>query len=170
MRVHGAPMTARVWPISHVRSWRFFAASVLILAALLFSSQLALAQFTQQGPKLVGTGAIGNSWAGRATTRAPGRRGSTRAAAVSGPSKAASWSVPVRLDNPSKALPSRCPPTATPPSWAGLATTTLARRGSTPGATAYGPSRAASWSARELSDKRPKAARSRFQATATPPS
>jgi Divergent InlB B-repeat domain len=29
------------------------------LAALLFSSQLALAQFTQQGPKLVGTGAVG---------------------------------------------------------------------------------------------------------------
>jgi hypothetical protein len=33
--------------------------SVLISATLLFSSQLALAQFTQQGPKLVGTGAVG---------------------------------------------------------------------------------------------------------------
>jgi hypothetical protein len=53
-------MTARVWPISFATSWRLFAASVLILATLLFSSQLALAQFTQQGPKLVGTGAVGD--------------------------------------------------------------------------------------------------------------
>ena len=53
-------MTARVWPISHVRSSRLFGASVLICAALLVSSQLALAQFTQQGPKLVGTGTVGN--------------------------------------------------------------------------------------------------------------
>jgi hypothetical protein len=52
-------MTTRVWPISHGRSSRLFGASVLISAALLFSSQLALAQFTQQGPKLVGTGAVG---------------------------------------------------------------------------------------------------------------
>jgi hypothetical protein len=52
-----APMSARVWPISFVRS--LFAAFVLIFATLLFSSQLALAQFTQQGPKLVGTGAVG---------------------------------------------------------------------------------------------------------------
>jgi hypothetical protein len=37
-------------------------ASVLLsFATLLFSSQLALAQFTQQGPKLVGTGAVGSS-------------------------------------------------------------------------------------------------------------
>ena len=36
-----------------------FRAFVLVSAALLFSSQLALAQFTQQGPKLVGTGAVG---------------------------------------------------------------------------------------------------------------
>jgi hypothetical protein len=50
-------MTARVWPIiSHVRSLRSFGASVLIFAAMVFSPQLALAQFTQQGPKLVGTG------------------------------------------------------------------------------------------------------------------
>src|SRR5580704_5712534 len=37
------------------------ASVLLIFAALLFSSQLALAQFTQQGPKLVGTGAVGNA-------------------------------------------------------------------------------------------------------------
>jgi hypothetical protein len=35
------------------------ASVLLIFTALLFSSQLALAQFTQQGPKLVGTGAVG---------------------------------------------------------------------------------------------------------------
>jgi hypothetical protein len=38
---------------------RLFGASILIFAALLFSPQSALAQFTQQGPKLVGTGAVG---------------------------------------------------------------------------------------------------------------
>jgi hypothetical protein len=46
-------MTAWAWPISPVRSSLFG-------AVLLFSSQLALAQFTQQGPKLVGTLAVGN--------------------------------------------------------------------------------------------------------------
>ena len=50
-------MTARVWPTS--RPSRLFGALVLITAALLFSSQLALAQFSQQGPKLVGTGTVG---------------------------------------------------------------------------------------------------------------
>jgi hypothetical protein len=53
-------MTSRGWPISHVRPSRSFRASILIFVALLFSSQLALAQFTQQGPKLVGTGHIAN--------------------------------------------------------------------------------------------------------------
>jgi hypothetical protein len=47
-----ASMVARVSP-------RLFGALVLISAALLFSSQLALAQFSQQGSKLVGTGAVG---------------------------------------------------------------------------------------------------------------
>ena len=47
-------MIAQVWPISTVRA----STLVLIFAALLFSSQLALAQFTQQGPKLVGSDAI----------------------------------------------------------------------------------------------------------------
>ena len=36
-------------------------AAGLIFACLLFSSSLTLAQFTQQGPKLVGTGAIGEA-------------------------------------------------------------------------------------------------------------
>jgi putative ABC transport system substrate-binding protein len=51
----GASMTVRVWPISH--GW-LFRASVLIFAALLFSPQLTLAQFTQQGPKLVSCAAL----------------------------------------------------------------------------------------------------------------
>jgi hypothetical protein len=53
-------------------SWKFsvrllkraawsIASSALISAALLFSSQMALAQFTQQGPELDGTGAVGNA-------------------------------------------------------------------------------------------------------------
>jgi hypothetical protein len=47
---------ARIWPSSEFsRLW----AAALISATLLFSSQLALAQFTQQWPKLVGTGAVG---------------------------------------------------------------------------------------------------------------
>jgi hypothetical protein len=54
-------MTARVWPFFRLRSSTIFGASVPIFAALLFSSQLALAQFTQQGSKLVGTGAVGQS-------------------------------------------------------------------------------------------------------------
>jgi antibiotic biosynthesis monooxygenase (ABM) superfamily enzyme len=52
---------AGVWRISQVRLWRLFGASVLISATLFFSSQLALAQFSQQGPKLVGTGAVGSA-------------------------------------------------------------------------------------------------------------
>jgi hypothetical protein len=43
---------AQVGPISYARV-------ALISAALLFSSPLALAQFSQQGPKLVGNGAVG---------------------------------------------------------------------------------------------------------------
>jgi hypothetical protein len=49
-------MTPRVWPIWYAGLFR---ALPLITATLLFSSQLALAQFTQDGPKLVGTGAVG---------------------------------------------------------------------------------------------------------------
>jgi lipocalin len=44
-----------MWPLSP----RLFRAPVLFSATLFFSSQMALAQFTQQGPKLVGTGAVG---------------------------------------------------------------------------------------------------------------
>jgi hypothetical protein len=56
-------MTARVWPISHLRLSRF-GASILIFAVLLFSLQLALGQFTQQGSKLVGRGAVGDAQQG----------------------------------------------------------------------------------------------------------
>ena len=75
--------------------------------------------WTQQGSKLVGTGAVGlaptkagpsrcpptatpPSSAGMATTAVPGRRGSSPAAAESGPSKAASWSAPERLEPPTR--------------------------------------------------------------------
>src|SRR5262249_43084032 len=58
-------MTARVRPTSHMRASRLFAASLLIFATLLFSSQQTLAQFSQQGPKLVGTGAVGNAAQGQ---------------------------------------------------------------------------------------------------------
>jgi Divergent InlB B-repeat domain/FG-GAP repeat len=57
-------MTARAWPISHLRASGLFGASVAIFAIILFSLQLALAQFTQQGVKLVGTGAVGNAQQG----------------------------------------------------------------------------------------------------------
>jgi hypothetical protein len=52
-------MAARVWPTSHAKSSRLFGASVLVSVGLLFSSQLALAKFTQQGPKLIGTDTVG---------------------------------------------------------------------------------------------------------------
>jgi hypothetical protein len=57
-------MTLRVWPISHVGWSRLFRTLALISATLLFSSQLALAQFIQQGPKLVGTGVVGPIYGG----------------------------------------------------------------------------------------------------------
>ena len=77
--------------------------------------------WTQQGSKLVGTGAVGHAGTrplrravrrrqhrhrgrGWPTTRAPGRRGSTPAAAASGPSRAPSWSAPARLEPPDKAV------------------------------------------------------------------
>jgi lipocalin len=77
-----------IWPLSP----RLFRASVLFSATLLFSSQMALAQFTQQGPKLVGTGAVGVTQQGfsvalsadgnTATVGGPGDSSSTGAAWV----------------------------------------------------------------------------------------
>jgi hypothetical protein len=57
-RGFAAPLGA-LESLSHVRPSRLFRPSILIAAALLCSSQLALAQFAQQGSKLVGTGASG---------------------------------------------------------------------------------------------------------------
>ena len=139
----------------------FFLAPGPVLGASQADLQPALVQFSQKGSKLVGTFAVGPgeqgwsvalsadgtppSWAGLPTTLTPGRRGSIAAAAVSGPSRAASWLALARLDPPSKASPSRCPLTATPPSWPGLSTTGApGRRGSTPSAMVSGPSRATS--------------------------
>ncbi len=82
-----------------------------------------------------------------------------------------SWSACSRPEQPNKVTPSRCPPTATPPSWAGLATTgTSERRGSSPAAAKFGPSRAANWSAPARLDQPNKATPSRCPPTATPPS
>src|SRR5262249_49591454 len=105
--------------------------------------------------KLVGTGAVGapeqgfsvalsadgntavvggfgdNNSAGAAWgfTRT-GWRGCAGAVGGGGPSRAHSWSARVRLEAPSKASPSRCPPTASPPLWVGILTTLVpARRG-----------------------------------------
>src|SRR5580700_6181065 len=50
----GTTMTARVWPISYLRLLSLFSTLVQIFTSLLLSSQLTLAQFAQQGPKLVG--------------------------------------------------------------------------------------------------------------------
>jgi hypothetical protein len=84
--------------------------------------------WTQQGNKLVGTGAVGIAYEGSSVAlsgggntafvggpydnSSTGQRGSTPAAAVSGPNKAASWSVPARLDKRDKASPLRSPPNA----------------------------------------------------------
>jgi hypothetical protein len=61
-------MTAQFWPI--ISRARLFGASVLVIATLFFSSQQAQAQspFTQQGPKLVGSGAIGQSEQGASSS------------------------------------------------------------------------------------------------------
>jgi hypothetical protein len=54
--------------ISHIGSSRIFKASLLAVATLLLSSQLALAQFTQQGSKLVGTDAVEDTEQGFSVT------------------------------------------------------------------------------------------------------
>jgi hypothetical protein len=86
--------------------------------------------WTQQGGNLIDVGASSQdwsvalsatppSWAGLPMATVPERRGFTPTATVSGPNRAASWSAPAREPR-TKAGPSRCPLTATPPSWAGL--------------------------------------------------
>jgi hypothetical protein len=113
--------------------------------------------WTQQGSKLVGTGAGGLPprppskvsplrcpvtatpplWAdltivpARTPTTIPGQHGSLPAAAVYGPSRAANWSALAQLHGLSKAGPLHCPATATLPSWPGIMTTPPSeRRGS----------------------------------------
>jgi hypothetical protein len=85
-------MTSRGWPISHVESSRSFGASILIFVALLLSPQLALAQFTQQGPKLVGRGASATAQQGHSVALS----GDGNQAMVGGPgdfySMGAAWS------------------------------------------------------------------------------
>jgi hypothetical protein len=90
--------------------------------------------WTQQGSKLAGTGAVGQASQGvsislssdgnTAIVGGVGDNGNIGAAWVytrsNGvwTSRAISWLLPTRLDKPPKAYPSRCPATATPPSWA----------------------------------------------------
>ena len=167
------------WSISNVRTL------VLIFAALLFSLQLTFADFAQQGPQLVGTGAVvptnqgysvavssdGNTAivGGPLDKTALGRRGSSLAAAVFGPSRATSWSAVARLEKRAKANPSPCPPTAIPPSWAGLTTRTPGRRGSTPATAVSGPSKAANWLAPARMETHFKAGPLRCPPMAAPP-
>jgi hypothetical protein len=88
--------------------------------------------WTQQGKKLVGTGAVGSSRQGMSVALSAdgniaivggwsdnaklGAAWYSAATAVSGPSKARSLSAPALWEAPAKARLSRCPPTATPPS------------------------------------------------------
>jgi hypothetical protein len=72
-------MMPRGWPTAN--SLRLFQTLVLIVAALVFSSQLALAQFTQQGSKLAGTGAVGNAQQGSSVALS----GDGKTAIVGGP-------------------------------------------------------------------------------------
>jgi hypothetical protein len=59
-------MVAWLWLKPHIRSSTIFKTSLVAVATLLLSSQLVLAQFSQQGPKLVGTGAVGAAEQGSA--------------------------------------------------------------------------------------------------------
>ena len=95
--------------------------------------------WTQQGNKLVGTGATGAAQQGNSVSLSsdgntaivggPGDNSGAGAAWVYTRSggvwtqQGASWSARERLEPRSKAPPSRCPPTATRPSWVGPATT-----------------------------------------------
>jgi hypothetical protein len=83
-------MTAWVWPISH---GRLIGALVQISATLLFSSQLALAQFTQQGPKLVGSFTVFGT-----TPQTPGQQGWS--VALSGNGNTAIVGGPTQVLNP----------------------------------------------------------------------
>ena len=128
-----------------VRLSRIFRASVLISATLLFSPQLALAQFTQQGQKLVGTGAVGSADQGFSVALSADGNTAIVGGYGDNSNAGAAWVYTRsggvwtqqgieagrhrrgRNHRPTKATPSRCPPTATPPSWAGLRQ--LKRRG-----------------------------------------
>ena len=113
-RVGAVPFAARTWRQSPSSFVVRVVASAAVIGALACAPDPAAAQFTQQGPKLVGSGAVGPvankvlpspflatatppSSAGRVTTRMPARRGSSRAATGCGPSRAASWSAPGRV-------------------------------------------------------------------------
>jgi hypothetical protein len=106
-------------------------APIIACAALLSVTLPALAQFSQQGPKLIGSDAValfaddeeGASVAVSADGNTaivgepndktkPERRRSMSAAAASGPSKDRSWWAPAPAETPSKAIRLRCRLTA----------------------------------------------------------
>ena len=121
--------------------------------------------WTQQGPKLVGTGAatgesfqggsvslsgdgntaiVGGPWADKFCWC---RLGSGRGRAVSGRSREASWSARTR-PVPGRGCPCRCQRTAPRQSSGGVEAAPMGRCGSGRGAETHGCSRAPSWSAR----------------------
>jgi hypothetical protein len=85
-----------VWPLSP----RLFRASVLFSATLFFSSEMALAQFTQQGPKLVGTGAVGAAQQGFSVALSADGNTATVAGSTGGSGCiiAPQHGLPVRMD------------------------------------------------------------------------
>jgi hypothetical protein len=127
-----------MWPISHARL--IGASSVLIFAALLLSSQLALAQFTQQGPKLVGS----FTDFGSQPPQTPGQQGWS--VALSGDGNTAIVGGPTQVESPMMAvLPSPDSPTEKPCTAVGVPTVPapmrkarLRRKAARPGARSTG--------------------------------
>src|SRR5262249_57296166 len=69
----------------------------------------------------------GLSWWGLGTTVMLAQHGYSPAAVGCGPSRETSWSAAARLETPTKATPSRCPPMATAPSWVAPVTIQIGR-------------------------------------------
>src|SRR5262249_58468448 len=123
--------------------------------ARLWPAQPSLADFVQQGPKLVGTGAVGVPGSQQGTSVAVSADGNT--AIVGGQfdnsQRGAAWVytrsggvwtqqgaklVGAAADKTTRASPAACLPTAIPPSWAGVATAAWLGRGGWLGAAGGG--------------------------------
>ncbi len=127
--------------------------------------------WTQQGSKLVGTGAVGAANQGHSVSlsadgntaivggpdddQVPGPCGSGHEVEVFGPSRDPSWSAPAAWGLPFRAIPCPSPPTAIPPWSEGTSTMgAVGPCGSGHGAEVLGPSRDPSWSARHRRGRR----------------